>query len=165
MVILLCCQVFLLFPFTCFLAVILNVYMIELVPKKHQPTPSCFPTLVLVHIVYPDLWVPAWLHKYVCAHITVPDSFTVWSNSPRLTSVRATHRTSATSAGKISALLRTFPYFCWKGSIIVTYLFSLIGLAKKKPPGAGGKGLASNQNLSLVMVKPSILKQGYISVI
>lgn len=83
--------------------------------------------------------VPESVRAYVCEHITVPDSFQGWSNSPRLTSVRATHRTSATSAGKISALLITFPYFCWKGSIIVTYLFSLIGLAKKKPPGTGGK--------------------------
>lgn len=86
-----------------------------------------------------------YLHDFLsmCAHhIIVPDSFTVWSNLPRLTSVRATHRTSATSAGKMSAMLITFPYFCWKGSIIVTYLFSLIGLAKKNPPGAGGKGLA-----------------------
>ena len=54
---------------------------------------------------------------------------------PRLTSVRATHSTSPTRAGKRSRLLRTFPYFSWKGSIIVKYLFALIGLAKKKPPG------------------------------
>jgi len=54
---------------------------------------------------------------------------------PKLTRVRATHRTSATSAGRMRALLRTSPYLIWKGSIMVRYLFSLIGLAKKKPPG------------------------------
>lgn len=95
----------------------------------------------------------------------MPNTLIVLCYSPRLTSVRATHRTSATSAGKISALLRTFPYFCWKGSIMVTYLFSLMGLAKKKPPGAGGKGLGSDQNLNLEMIKSLIGKRGYISFI
>lgn len=63
--------------------------------------------------------------------------------------MRATHSTSATSAGKISALARTFPYFFWKGSIIVTYLFSLIGLAKKKPPAGGGKGFSKTSDYLL----------------
>lgn len=92
-----------------------------------------------MHIVIPDLEVLVWLHYESVHAFLEPGSVMGWSNLPRLTRVRATHRTSATSAGKMSALLSTFPYLCWKGSIIVTYLFSLIGLAKKKPPGAKRK--------------------------
>lgn len=107
-----------------------------------------FSAQVFVHIVIPDLEVLGWCDCISgSAHaFSEPGSVAGWSNLPRLTRVRATHRTSATSAGKMSALLRTFPYLCWKGSIIVTYLFSLIGLAKKKPPGAKKQKQNSNMN-------------------
>lgn len=124
--------------FTCFAAVTCSSFIIV------ASEALCFSNQVFSHFVYTDQWVPVRLHKYMHTHISVPGSVTRWNNLPRLTSVRATHRTSATSAGKISALLITFPYFFWKGSIMVTYLFSLIGLAKKKPPGAGGKGFTSD---------------------
>lgn len=56
--------------------------------------------------------------------------------SPKLSRVAATHRMSIMMEGSTRAPLSRFPYLIWKGSIMVTYIRSLIGLAKKSPPEA-----------------------------
>lgn len=86
------------------------------------------------------------VHAHILCHTR---TLTVRRNSPRLTSVRATHSTSATNAGRIRTLLMKLPYFFWKGSIMVTYLFSLMGFAKKKPPGRERKVLVQNKGVRL----------------
>lgn len=42
--------------------------------------------------------------------------------------------TSLVREAKVSPIVTTLLYFAWKGSSNVTHRFSLIGLAKKKPP-------------------------------
>lgn len=56
--------------------------------------------------------------------------------SPKPSRVAATHSTSIMMEGSTRAPLSRFPYLIWKGSIMVTYLRSLMGLAKKSPPEA-----------------------------
>lgn len=75
-------------------------------------------------------------HTYTHAH---GYTLKVWQSQivtflPNPISVPVTHIISDTSVASDRAAVGTFPYLIWKGSIMVTYFLSLIGLAKNRPP-------------------------------
>lgn len=56
------------------------------------------------------------------------------SDLPRIPRIQAAHKISAMMLGMKRAAATVFPYFCWNGSMRVTYCFARMGLTKKTAP-------------------------------